>query len=125
MYRITSTFGAKESVRNFHSHSGIDFVFPLNEPIRTIKDGVIEKITHYKGNIGNGVLVRWNEGKISIYGHRIKLMKVFMLVIRWKPDTFSDLPDPVAIVQEYISILDSKKEEGSSTPPPTLTISRV
>lgn len=73
MYRITSMFGAKESVRNFHSHSGIDFALPLNEPIRTIKDGVIEKITHYKGNIGNGVLVRWNDGKISIYGHMNKV----------------------------------------------------
>lgn len=73
MYRITSGFQAKESIRNFQPHSGIDFALPLNEPIRSIKDGVVEKITHYKGNIGNGVLVRWNDGKVSIYGHMNKV----------------------------------------------------
>jgi hypothetical protein len=68
MYKITSRFQQQESFRS-HGHSGIDFAMPNHTPLRSIQDGIIEKVTHYKDNIGNGVLVRWNDGKVAIYGH--------------------------------------------------------
>ncbi|MED3562274.1 M23 family metallopeptidase [Bacillus xiapuensis] len=70
-YQITSRFLQQESFRN-RGHSGIDFAMPNGTPLRSIQDGVIEKVTHYKDNIGNGVLVRWNDGKVAIYGHMSK-----------------------------------------------------
>lgn len=68
MYKITSRFQQQESFRS-HGHSGIDFAMPNHTPLRSIQDGIVERVTHYKDNIGNGVLVRWNDGKVAIYGH--------------------------------------------------------
>jgi hypothetical protein len=68
MYKITSRFQQQESFRS-QGHSGIDFAMPNHTPLRSIQDGIVEKVTHYQDNIGNGVLVRWNDGKVAIYGH--------------------------------------------------------
>jgi hypothetical protein len=67
-YKITSRFMQQESFRP-KGHSGIDFSMKNHTPLRSIQDGIVEKVTHYKDNIGNGVLVRWNDGKVAIYGH--------------------------------------------------------
>jgi hypothetical protein len=67
-YKITSRFMQQESFRT-KGHSGLDFSMPNHTPLRSIQDGIVEKVTHYKDNIGNGVLVRWNDGKVAIYGH--------------------------------------------------------
>jgi hypothetical protein len=73
-YQITSRFMQREGFRS-HGHSGIDFYMPEGTPLRSIKDGVISKITHYNGyNIGNGVLVKWEDGKTAIYGHMSKVL---------------------------------------------------
>jgi hypothetical protein len=72
MFKITSKFGQQESFR-IKGHTGIDFSMPEGTPLRSIRDGVVENITHYQGNIGNGVLIRWNDGKTSIYGHMSKV----------------------------------------------------
>ncbi|MBT2724855.1 M23 family metallopeptidase [Bacillus sp. ISL-46] len=45
---------------------------PEGTPLRTIRDGIVEEVTHDKDNIGNGVLVRWEDGKVSIYDHMSK-----------------------------------------------------
>src|SRR5574342_57043 len=68
MYKITSRFMQQEPFRS-RGHSGLDFSMPNGTPLRSIQDGVVEKVTHLKDNIGNGVLVRWNDGKVAIYGH--------------------------------------------------------
>jgi hypothetical protein len=67
-YKITSRFMQQESFRQ-KGHSGIDFSMENHTPLRSIQDGIVERVTHYKDNIGNGVLVRWNDGKVAIYGH--------------------------------------------------------
>jgi hypothetical protein len=68
MYKITSRFQQQESFRS-QGHSGIDFAMPNHTPLRSIQDGIVERVTHYKDNIGNGILVKWNDGKVAIYGH--------------------------------------------------------
>jgi hypothetical protein len=67
-YQITSRFMQQEGFRS-HGHLGLDFSMKNHTPLRSIQDGIVEKVTHYKDNIGNGVLVRWNDGKVAIYGH--------------------------------------------------------
>jgi hypothetical protein len=67
-YKITSRFGEQEMFR-LKPHTGVDFAMPIGTPLKSIQEGVIEKVTHYKDNIGNGVLVRFNDGKTAIYGH--------------------------------------------------------
>jgi hypothetical protein len=71
-YTITSQFHQQESFRKF-VHNGLDFAMPNGTPLRSIRDGVVEQVTHYQGtNIGNGVLIKWNDGKTAIYGHMSK-----------------------------------------------------
>jgi hypothetical protein len=68
MYRITSRFGQQESFRT-HGHSGIDFKMEIGEPIRSIKDGVVTVKDFGNVNAGKTVLVKWEDGNTSIYGH--------------------------------------------------------
>lgn len=68
MYKVTSEFGSTESFR-VRSHTGIDFSMEEGTPLRSIRNGVVEQITNYTGNIGKGVLVKWEDGKVAIYGH--------------------------------------------------------
>lgn len=69
-YKITSNFGSQESFR-IKGHTGVDFAFPNGEPLKSIRDGVVEKITNYPDgvSIGKGVLIKFNDGKTAIYGH--------------------------------------------------------
>jgi len=73
MYRITSTFGARESFRA-KPHSGIDLKMEEGTPLKSIRDGVIEKIADYgeKVNAGKCIQVKWEDGKTAIYGHLSK-----------------------------------------------------
>jgi len=68
IYPITSRFFQQESFRN-HKHLGIDFGMPNHTPLRSIQDGYVEKVLHLKNNVGNAVFVKWNDGKVAIYGH--------------------------------------------------------
>lgn len=71
-YPITSRFLQQESFRP-KGHSGIDFSMPNGTPLRSISDGQILKIVDYQNqNVGKGVLVQWNDGKVAIYGHLSK-----------------------------------------------------
>jgi hypothetical protein len=68
MYRITSKFSQQESFR-LKPHSGIDFKMEIGEPIRSIKDGVVTVKDFGNVNAGKTVLVKWEDGNTSIYGH--------------------------------------------------------
>lgn len=68
-YPITSKFLQQESFRQ-KPHSGLDFDMKMNEPLRSIKDGTIYKVVDFGDvNAGKTVMVKWNDGKIAIYGH--------------------------------------------------------
>lgn len=72
MYKITSRFLEQESFRQ-KGHSGIDFAMDRGTELRSIKDGVVEKIVDYGNqNVGKGVLIKWEDGKTAIYGHLSK-----------------------------------------------------
>ncbi|MNF53585.1 Glycyl-glycine endopeptidase ALE-1 precursor [compost metagenome] len=69
MYKITSRYLEKESFRE-KGHSGIDFAMPNGTELRSIQNGEIIKIVDYHNlNIGKGILVQWEDGKVAIYGH--------------------------------------------------------
>jgi Peptidase family M23 len=72
MYQITSRFMQQESFRS-KGHSGIDFYMEEGTPLRSIRDGYIEKIVDYGNqNVGKGIFVKWEDGKTAIYGHLSK-----------------------------------------------------
>lgn len=72
-YRITSRFLEKESFRT-RPHTGIDFAMPENTPLRSIKDGIVERVVDFgSSNIGKGVFIKWQDGKVAIYGHLSKI----------------------------------------------------
>lgn len=66
--KITSGYGAKESFRD-QPHTGIDINFPKGSELYSVQDGVVEKVVELKGNIGNGVLVKFEDGTTGVYGH--------------------------------------------------------
>lgn len=67
-YPITSRFLSQESFRE-KAHLGLDFEMEKDTPLRTIENGVIEKVINIPDGIGKAVYVRWIDGKTAIYGH--------------------------------------------------------
>lgn len=67
-YPITSRFLAEESFRET-VHLGIDLSMPKDTPLRTIQNGVIEKVVNNHEISGNAVYVKWIDGKTAIYAH--------------------------------------------------------
>jgi hypothetical protein len=72
-YPITSRFLQRENFRS-HGHSGIDFYMQEGTPLRSIRDGVVDKIVNYgsKVNAGKCIKIRWEDGHTAIYGHLSK-----------------------------------------------------
>jgi hypothetical protein len=72
-YPITSRFMQQEGFRS-HGHSGLDFYMDEGTTLRTIRDGVVERIVNFgdKVNAGKCVMIRWEDGKVAIYGHLSK-----------------------------------------------------
>lgn len=69
-YPITSGFKAIEKFRNGKPHLGLDFAMPKNSPIISTEHGrVIDVVDYGNANIGKGLMVQWDNGKIAIYGH--------------------------------------------------------
>lgn len=66
-FRLSSEFGALEEVRN-GPHTGIDLSMPEGTQLRSIFDGVVEKI-YDGGKIGKGVQIKTEDGQHAIYGH--------------------------------------------------------
>jgi hypothetical protein len=70
--RITSKFGEVSTIHP-HGHKGIDISLNEGTPVKSVMDGVVEKVVHLKDNIGEGVIVRFEDGTKGIYGHLSKI----------------------------------------------------
>lgn len=59
-----------EEVREGRVHNGIDLSMPEGTELRSVANGVVERITNYGNeNIGTGVIIRTDDGTRFIYGH--------------------------------------------------------
>jgi Peptidase family M23 len=68
-FRLTSEYGELSLVRD-HLHRGIDLAMPENTTLRSIADGVVERVVDFgNANIGKGVMIRHDDGTVAIYGH--------------------------------------------------------
>lgn len=65
----TSPFGELSQVHP-RPHSGIDLAMPMDTPLRSVVNGVVEKVVDYGNvNLGKGVIITSEDGKRIIYGH--------------------------------------------------------
>jgi hypothetical protein len=68
--KISSPFGATEPFRNGAPHTGIDIPLDTGTKVRTIANGVVDKVVDYGDkSIGKGVIIRTEDGNYHIYGH--------------------------------------------------------
>jgi murein DD-endopeptidase MepM/ murein hydrolase activator NlpD len=73
-FRLSSEYGELSEVRNMVPHHGIDLAMPTGTELRSVMDGVVEKVVDYGGNnLGKGVFIRNDDGTLSIYGHMSKI----------------------------------------------------
>lgn len=73
-YTVTSLFGGLEAIRSGVSHKGMDLQMPIGTKLRSITDGVVERVTNYGNqNIGTGVIIRAKDGSTHIFGHMDKV----------------------------------------------------
>jgi hypothetical protein len=68
-FKLTSGFGEISPVRNWHPHTGIDLAMPENTTLRSIKEGVVDKVYSGEGSLGKGIKINFNDGTQGIYGH--------------------------------------------------------
>jgi len=68
-FKLTSGFGDISPVRNWQPHTGIDLAIPENSTLRSIKEGVVDKVYSGEGSLGNGIKINFNDGTQGIYGH--------------------------------------------------------
>jgi hypothetical protein len=68
-FRLTGKFGELSPVRDWQPHSGIDLALPENTTLRSIADGVVDRVFDGTGLIGKGLSVRMPDGTRAIYGH--------------------------------------------------------
>jgi hypothetical protein len=68
-FRLTGKFGELSPVRDFQPHSGIDLALPENTTLRSIADGVVDRIYDGSGAIGKGLSIKLPDGTRTIYGH--------------------------------------------------------
>src|SRR5579875_819679 len=73
-FRLSSEYGELSEVRNGIPHHGIDLAMPQGTELRSVMNGVVEKVVDYgNNNLGKGVFVRNDDGTLSIYGHMSKI----------------------------------------------------
>jgi murein DD-endopeptidase MepM/ murein hydrolase activator NlpD len=73
-FRLSGAFGELSPVREGRAHTGIDFAMPEGTELRSICEGVVQKIVDYgHKNIGKGVIIKGNDGNYYIYGHMSKV----------------------------------------------------
>jgi hypothetical protein len=71
---ITSRYGDVDKLHP-NGHTGIDFSLNEGTPLRSVFDGVVQKVVDYGSeNIGKGVLVQFSDGTTGIYGHMSRIM---------------------------------------------------
>jgi hypothetical protein len=68
-FRLTGKFGELSPVRNMQPHSGIDLAMPEGTTLRSVADGVVDRIYDGTGLIGKGLSVQMPDGTRAIYGH--------------------------------------------------------
>lgn len=68
-FQLTGQYGELSPVRGMVPHRGIDLGVPENTTLRSIHDGVVERVFDGSGLIGKGVAVRTHDGIKEIYGH--------------------------------------------------------
>jgi hypothetical protein len=71
---ITSRYG---DIDRLHpsGHTGLDISLNEGTPLRSVFDGVVEKVVDYGAdNIGKGVLVKFSDGTTGIYGHMSRIL---------------------------------------------------
>ncbi|MBU8908466.1 M23 family metallopeptidase [Desertibacillus haloalkaliphilus] len=68
-FKLTSPFGELSEVRDNRPHSGIDLGMETGTELRSVGDGVIERVIEDGEKIGNGVYIRLEDGTQAIYGH--------------------------------------------------------
>jgi hypothetical protein len=68
-FRLTGKFGELSPVRDFKPHSGIDLAMPEGTTLRSVADGVVDRVYDGTGLIGKGLSVRFPDGTRAIYGH--------------------------------------------------------
>lgn len=69
---LTGKYLEIAEVRNNIPHNGIDIAMPENTVLRSITDGYVERILH-NNSIGNGLVIKDQEGNSYIYGHLNKI----------------------------------------------------
>jgi hypothetical protein len=68
-FRLTGKFGELSPVRNMQPHSGIDLQMPEGTTLRSVADGVVDRVYDGTGLIGKGLSVKFPDGTRAIYGH--------------------------------------------------------
>jgi murein DD-endopeptidase MepM/ murein hydrolase activator NlpD len=72
LVRITSKFGEVSTIHPA-GHKGVDIALKEGTPLRSVMDGTVEKVLHLKENIGEGVIIKFEDGTTGIYGHLSKI----------------------------------------------------
>jgi hypothetical protein len=68
-FRLTGQYGELSPVRGMQPHRGIDIGTPDNTILRSVSDGVVERVFDGSDLIGKGLAIRMPDGTRSIYGH--------------------------------------------------------
>lgn len=69
-FRLSGAFGELSPVHSGGPHTGIDLAIPQGTTLRSVTDGVVERIVDYgTKNIGKGIIIRTPNGEHHIYGH--------------------------------------------------------
>lgn len=74
-FRLSAEYGELSPVRNWQPHSGIDLAMPEGTTLRSIANGIVDKVFTGEGPIGKGLSIKFEDGTRVIYGH-MKEVKV-------------------------------------------------
>jgi hypothetical protein len=72
-FRISSEYGELSPVRNMQPHHGIDLAMPEGTTLRSVGNGVIDRVYEGADAIGKGCSVQLESGNRLIYGHLNKV----------------------------------------------------
>jgi hypothetical protein len=68
-FKVTTQYGVIDKLHKT-PHTGIDIALPEGSPLYSIGRGVVENVVNYgDNNIGQGVIVKLDNGLRAIYGH--------------------------------------------------------
>lgn len=68
-FKVTTEYGVIDKLHPA-PHNGIDLALPEGSPLYSIGKGVVEQVVNYgDANIGQGVIVKLDNGLRTIYGH--------------------------------------------------------